>query len=34
MKLKLIAAAAAAVMAAAPALAELTIPALNYRTGP
>lgn len=34
MKFKILAAATAAVMAAAPALAELTIPALNYRTGP
>ncbi|WP_375688241.1 ABC transporter substrate-binding protein [Pseudooceanicola sp. LIPI14-2-Ac024] len=34
MKFKLLAAAAAAVMAAAPAMADLTIPALNYRTGP
>ncbi|MGR3394140.1 ABC transporter substrate-binding protein, partial [Pseudooceanicola nanhaiensis] len=34
MKFKLLAAVAAAVMAAAPAMADLTIPALNYRTGP
>ncbi|TMV10876.1 ABC transporter substrate-binding protein [Arenibacterium halophilum] len=34
MKLKLLAATAAALMAAAPAFADLTIPALNYRTGP
>ena len=34
MRLKLIAAAAAALMTAVPAYADLTIPALNYRTGP
>ncbi|OWU86212.1 ABC transporter permease [Oceanicola sp. 22II-s10i] len=34
MKLKMIAAAAAALMTAVPAYADLTIPALNYRTGP
>lgn len=34
MKLNLLAAVAAAVMTAAPVMADLTIPALNYRTGP
>ncbi|EAQ03213.1 ABC branched amino acid transporter family, periplasmic substrate-binding subunit [Pseudooceanicola batsensis HTCC2597] len=34
MRLKLMAALAATVMGVAPALADLTIPALNYRTGP
>ena len=34
MKLKLLAAAAATMMAVSPAMAELVIPALNYRTGP
>jgi branched-chain amino acid transport system substrate-binding protein len=34
MKLKLITATAAAIMAAAPAMAELVLPSLSYRTGP
>ena len=34
MKLKLISAAVAAMIAAAPAMAELTFTALSYRTGP